>query len=161
MFRKSGHRFSDKDMRHSRRSRAYPVSVQTGYARTSLLGLLEVFEARRWLILLDRHQVALRAQVIGLVPDLDPQVVVRANLGMPFRGDARLARGLLEDRPRLGQRVVVHRDLVINEIAIVLVEEEALVDHALIVRVQRNGGGINDARSLESAGLDVELVVMA
>ena len=62
----------------------------------------------------------------------------------------------LVDRPRTGQRMVVDGDLVVEDVAVRLVEGDALLDDRLVVLVQRNAARLVGARPLEIAGFDFE-----
>src|SRR3954467_403217 len=61
------------------------VSTSRQGARSSLLRLREIRQIRRHLIFLRWHQFALGTAIIGLVADLDPGVVFRANVRVPDR----------------------------------------------------------------------------
>src|SRR5579872_3854499 len=78
-------------------------------AGPSLLALLEVAQIGRGLRLLGRHQVAVRAQHVGLGADLDVIVVLAAIVVAPERP---LLVGLapvgLADGPGPGQSMVEH-----------------------------------------------------
>src|SRR5258706_4789447 len=56
--------------------------------------------------------------------------------------------------PRLGQRVIDGRDVVVEDVGIRLVEVNAFLDDGLIVAVQGQARGVVGARSLEMAGFD-------
>jgi hypothetical protein len=70
------------------------------------------------------------------------------------------AKGLL-DQPRPGQRMIEGGDLVVQQIGIGLVEIDALLDDGLVVGMQRDAGGVEDARPFEAARLDLERIVAA
>src|SRR6266436_7615354 len=52
-------------------------------------------------------------------------------------------------------------DLVMDQVRIGLVEMDALLEHGLVVEMQRKAGGIIGTRALEAARLDFEHVVTA
>src|SRR5262249_14218174 len=101
--------------------------------------LLEITQIRRRLILVSRHQLAIgRVNNVSLIADLDPDVVLWAGLQQPYRARILLAHGLLDFgvRPRHG--VIYHGDLVIERVAVRLVEIEPLLDDGLVVLVKWN-----------------------
>src|SRR5215475_6092569 len=57
--------------------------------------------------------------------------------------------------------MVEDRHLVMQEVLVGLVEENALLDDRFIVLVQRNSGQIEVPRSLEMAGFDLQEIVAA
>jgi len=57
--------------------------------------------------------------------------------------------------------VIDHREIVMQDIGISLVEINPLLEDGLIVPVQRQSAGVVGARALEAAGLDLEQVVAA
>src|SRR5260370_1457117 len=86
---------------------------------SSLLGrpiLLEIFPIRRRLILLDRHDVALRVLEIQLAPDRHPGIILGA---IVFLED-RIVLAAIEPRylPGLGEGVVEGGDLVAQDVLI-------------------------------------------
>src|SRR5215472_13460746 len=122
--------------------------------------LLEISQIGGRLVLLLRHQHALGAEVVALVADRDVALSVGADIFAPFRPRPAGAAEALGDRPGPGQRMVDHRDLVAQNVAVGAVEIEELLDDALVVGMQRNAARVVDARALEAAGLDLERVVM-
>jgi hypothetical protein len=80
-----------------------------------------------------------------LVFDLDPRIVSRADRRAPERSSLRVALGLLGDRPRSRQCAVVHRDLVIEDVLVGLVEKNTLLDDGVAVLVKRQAARIVNA----------------
>src|SRR5262245_39461084 len=111
--------------------------AMTRRARRSLLELvlLEVAQARRRLVLAGRHQQAVGAQEILLLSDLHLVLVLAADglepgcLSLPMIGP--------RHRPWARERIIDHRDVVTQDVWVVLVESDALVHHGSIVRVER------------------------
>src|SRR5262249_60819193 len=68
---------------------------------------------------------------------------------------------VLDDRPRARQRIVDRGDFVMQDVPIAFVEIDPLGDDSPIVLVQGNAAGIEGARTLHIAGLDLEHVVAA
>src|SRR5215475_6569538 len=93
----------------------------------------EVLQVRRRLVLAGRHQLAVSAEEVVLVLDLDPRVFFRTHRGAPERPCFRRALGFLGDRPWSRQCAVDHGDLVIEDVLVGLVEIDALLDDALTV----------------------------
>src|SRR5262249_12302823 len=109
------------------------------YATPSLPRLLEITQIRRGLILIGRHQLAVgHVDNVGLVADLDPNVVFGTGLQQPHRARIRLADGIpaFGVGPRHG--VIYYGDLVIERIAVSLVEIEPLLDDGLVCFVKWN-----------------------
>jgi hypothetical protein len=97
----------------------------------SLLRWLEITQIRRRLILVGRHQLAVDPfGNVGLVADLDPDVVQRAVLQAPHRPRIGLADGLLNLGVRPRHVVIDHRDLVIERVAVGLVEIDPFLQDA-------------------------------
>src|SRR5258706_7755895 len=63
--------------------------------------------------------------------------------------------------PRLRIGMIDGRDPVMQAIAIGRVEENALLDDGLIVRMERQPAGVDRARALHAAGLDLERAIAA
>ena len=57
--------------------------------------------------------------------------------------------------------MVIHRDLVMQEVLVCLIEIEALLEDRLVVVMQRQAGSVVVARPLETAGLHFEHVIAA
>src|SRR6267142_982435 len=117
--------------------------------------LLEIAQIRRGLILVGRHQLAIGGvNNVSLIADLDPNVVLRAGLQQPHRARILLADGLLDFGvgPRHG--VIYHGDLVIERVAVGLVEIEPLLDVGLVVLVKGNAGNFISAWTPQVSGLD-------
>src|SRR5215813_2560156 len=101
--------------------------------------LPEITQVRRGLILIGRHQLAIGpVNNVSLVADLEPNVVQWTGLQQPHRARILLADGLLDFGvgPRHG--VIYHGDLVIERVAVALVEIEPLLDDGLVVLVKWN-----------------------
>ena len=89
-------------------------------------------------------------------------VVLAAIILDPNRPRIGFAAITLGHGPRTRQRVVDHRDFVVEGAGVGLVEENSLLDDGLIVPVQRNSAGVISAgRTVEAAGLDFKHVVAA
>src|SRR6266567_8409689 len=121
--------------------------------------LFEIFQLRRRLVLLGRPERAVLADVVILLADADVMVAFRAVVIEPHR--IALATISLENRPGTRQGIVDGGDLVVQKIVVGLVEIDALLHQGLVVLVQRNAAGIEGARTLETAGLDLEQVETA
>src|SRR5262249_25321541 len=120
---------------------------------------IEVAQIGRCLVLLGRHQIAVHAAQVGLLAEKHIAVVLGADVLDPGRvADASVAPG---HRPGSGQGVIERGDLVAQHVVVGLVEEQPLLDHRLIVLVQRNSARVEDARPLERAGLDFEHAMAA
>ena len=116
--------------------------------------LREIPRIRRRLILAGRHQQPLRAQVIGIIADLDHGVLGRTGLLVPDRLRIGIAPvgAVLGPRPRQG--MVERRDVVVEQILVGLVEIDALLDDGLIVGVERDALRIIGVRRADKARLD-------
>src|SRR5215470_10421047 len=93
-----------------------------GWNWLSLLRLIEVLEVRRPLVLLGGHQLAGTVEHVVLVLDVDLKVVLVADRLDPDR--LALATHALGDCPWPSERVVVNRDLIVEDIWIRFVEIE-------------------------------------
>src|SRR5260370_25669539 len=82
----------------------------------SLLGLLEISQIRRRLVLLGGHQIAVRAQHIALVADVDELLTLGAYILDPDRPRICVAAVGLVHRPRTPQSTIDHCDVVMQEI---------------------------------------------
>src|SRR6266581_5066112 len=78
----------------------------------------EVLQVRRRLVLTGRHQLAVGAEEVVLVLDLDPRVLLCAHRRTPEWPRVRRALRLLGDRPGSRQRIVEDRDLVIEDVLV-------------------------------------------
>src|SRR5215470_11498782 len=78
--------------------------------------LLEISQVGRRLVLLCRHQVAVRAHHIDLLPDADMLVALGTNGLDPDR--TAHAMVALDDRPGTGQSMVDGRDFVLENVRI-------------------------------------------
>src|SRR5215470_13247048 len=125
----------------------------------SLPALLEIAQVRWRLVLARRHQQAVRAQHVVLLADGDVRIAFGADVLEP--DEVALAAILFDDRPGARERIVDGGDLVDQDVGIALVERDALLDDGLVVLVQRKPGGLEGARALEIARLDLERVVAA
>ena len=111
------------------------------------------------MVLLHRHQVSVGADIVGFVADTHMLAVFRALVLNP--GSIDLPPVRLGDRPRPGQCVIDRGDLVLEELWIVRVEEDPLLDHTLVVEMQRQTGRLIIARAPEPSGLDLKLLEAA
>src|SRR5262245_30515654 len=91
----------------------------------------KILQVRRRLVLAGRHQLAVSAEEVVLVLDLDPRVLLRTHRRAPQRMRLRRALGFLGDRPGPSQRAVMDGDLVIEDVLVGLVEIDALLDDGL------------------------------
>src|SRR5262245_41260445 len=119
---------------------------------------LEMPQVGRLLAFLRRHQEPVGAEEVALLADGDVIVVLRAEIFAPERILLRRAAVALQHLPRPGERIVDDGDLVAQNLAVVLVEIDALLHHRLVVRVQRQAGRIIGAPALDVAGLGLECV---
>src|SRR4029077_3792567 len=82
---------------------------------SSLLArLIEVPQIWRRLVLPGGHQPTVGAEEIAVVADARHRVVPCAGFRVPEGARLGIARGLLGDRPGPRQRIVEHRDLVVD-----------------------------------------------
>src|SRR5712671_2427019 len=125
-----------------------------------LLLLIEIGQVRRRLVWARGHQLAIRAQEVRIVADLDHGVIVGADVGPPER-TLRIAGGLPPDRPRPRQRVVEDRNVVIDDVRVGRIEIEALLDDGFTVAVERNAARVVGARAFQEPRLDFQDVVFA
>src|SRR5215510_6733755 len=121
----------------------------------------EVSQIRRRLILLGRHQEAVGAEEVPLPADLEMGVALGADAVAPDRARVLHAAIFLDRRPRTRERVVECGDLDDEDVRIGLVLVDPFLEHALIIRVQRQSGVVIGAWSLEAARLDLEHAVAA
>src|SRR5262249_20671038 len=99
----------------------------------SLRPFLEISQIWRRLILADRHQHAVAAHEITLSADGDHGIGLDAGALRRARPRIGVARIPLVHGPRPGQCVVDHRDLVMQEVRIGLVEVDALLEDRLVI----------------------------
>src|SRR5580704_18310036 len=129
---------------------------------TSFLRLRKVFLAGRWLPFLGWHQIAVAAHEIIFLADSDIGRSLQAGLPAPVRILLVAMPVGLVDGPGPRQRVIEHRDHVMENVLVVLINEDFLLEDRLIVEGERNPGRVIDARSLErAAGFDLEHVIDA
>src|SRR5215469_2618332 len=117
-------------------------------------GLLEIPQVRGGLLLAGRHQVAVDADEIAFLLE-EHIVVLGAAIGL---GPERLLLAIVvaDDRPGPRIGVIDGGDLVVQAVAVGVVEVDALLDDGLIVGMQRQAAGVEGARALEAARLDLE-----
>src|SRR5215831_6783485 len=127
----------------------------------SLLCLLEVAQVRRGLVPSGRHQQPIRAEEIVFLAEDDLVVAFGAIILAPAWMRTRIASIGLVDRPRLRQGMVDHRDLVMENARIVLVEIEALLEYRLIVEMQRQARSVIGTGTFEAARFDFKHVIAA
>src|SRR5262245_450398 len=129
-------------------------------ASRSIARLIELLQIRRRLALPGRHQKAVRTAEIALLADDDVIIGLGAEIFRPER--IGLAVVVALHGPRAGQGIVDRGDLVMQQVAVGLVDRDALLDDGPVVLVQRKPVGIEVARALERpARLDLEHVVDA
>jgi hypothetical protein len=87
----------------------------------SLLRQNEIEQVRRLLAFFGGHQQSVPAEVIVLLPDEDLRVVFDADRLEPFRQRIGIAQVFAVGGPRPRQRVVDDRDLVVQDVGVVLV----------------------------------------
>src|SRR5215813_10308594 len=122
---------------------------------------LEMPQVGRRLTLLRRHQEAVGTEEVALLADGDVIVVLRTQIFAPERMLLGRPAVALRHRPWPRQRVVDDGDLVAQDVAVALVEIDALLDHRLVVRVQRQAGCIIGAPALDLPSLDLERIELA
>src|SRR6266436_5520339 len=110
---------------------------------------LEISQIGRRLVPAGRHQHAVPTQEIVVVADNDLVVVLRAIKLQPVRTRIRVEHVFLVDGPRLCQRVVDHRELVVKDFRTGLVEMKPLHEDRLIIEVEGQAGCVVGARTLE------------
>ena len=110
----------------------------------------EVFEIGRGLAFLGRHQEAVRADHVVLLAEPDLLVAFLADIFGPERLRAAVVGPM--HRPRPGERVVDHRDVVVHEVTVGLVEVDALLDDGLVVLVERDARAVIGARAAAGRG---------
>src|SRR5262245_29855984 len=101
----------------------------------SLARARKIFEVRRSLALLGRHQQPVAADHVVLPADLHVIVALTADFLNPYRLRIALSAISLEYRPRPYQRMIDHGDFEDKRIGIGLVEMDALFDDGLVVIV--------------------------
>src|SRR6266853_3716776 len=95
--------------------------------RASLPRLLEIPQIRRCLVLFGGHEQPIPAQEIVLRANDDLVVALCAGREAPVRMGVGVAPECLVDAPRPRKGVVEHRDLVVQDVWVVLVEVETLL----------------------------------
>src|SRR5260370_20072108 len=99
----------------------------------SVLWLIEVLQIRRRLVLPGRHHLAGAVEHIVLVTDIDLKIVLGADRLDKDR--VPLAMHGLEHGPWATERVVISRDLVVQDVRIRLVQIQSLLDDGLAIFV--------------------------
>src|SRR5262245_10990058 len=120
---------------------------------------LEVAQIRRRLIFLGRHQEPIGAQHVALPADLDMGIALGTDALAPDRARVLHAAIFLDRAPRARERIVERGDLHHENVRVRLVLVDALLEDALIVRMQRQAGVVIGARPFEPTRLDLEHVV--
>jgi hypothetical protein len=108
-------------------------------------------------IRLGRHQVAVRTHEVIFIAEIDVPVVGAFILEPHALGVAAINPCA---RPRADERVVDGGDVVVQQIRIRFIEIEPLGNDGLVVRVHRRAARVEDTRTPEVAGLDLEHVVV-
>src|ERR1700722_174209 len=131
------------------------------YSRRLVLLLFEIPRVRRRLILAGRHQEPVRAQEIRIIADLHHGVIARAGFLEPDR--LRIGIALIGSilGPWLRQRMIVGRDVVVQQILVGFVEIDPLLDDGLIVLVERNALGVVGVRRADESRLDLKRIILA
>ena len=106
------------------------------WAPRSLLRSFEISQIGRCLILLCRHQEAIRAQEIVFLANDDIHVAFGTVLFHPDRMRVGISLKGLVDTPWPRQSVIEDGDFVMEDVRIVLVEIKPLFKGRLIVEVQ-------------------------
>ena len=101
-----------------------------------LLRLFEISQIGRCLILLCRHQEAIRAQEVVFLANDNIHVALIAVLFHPDRMRIGISLKGLVDTPWPRQSVIEDRDFVMEDVWIALVEMKPLFESRLIVEVQ-------------------------
>src|SRR5260221_197475 len=102
------------------------------------------------------------AEEITLLADADMCISFAANrVAEPSRLVGRDAPVGFVDQPRPGQGMIDGGNVVVQQIRGGLVEIDALLDDGLVVFVQRDAAGVEDAWTLHAAGLNHERVIAA
>src|SRR5258707_5396188 len=129
--------------------------------RSSLLRPVEILQIRRRLIFAGRHQQAIGAEEVVVLADHHMRIVLAADPLAPDRLRIGIAQIVFRHRPRARQSMVNGGDFVVQDARIGFVDVDALLEHALIVLVQRQAACVIGARALEAAAFDFEHVVAA
>src|ERR1700730_18142809 len=130
--------------------------MQTASVSTAILPvvLLEIAQIGRRLVLHGGHQEAVAAEEINLVADADMSISFAASRAAePSRLVGRAAPVGCVHQPRPSQGMVDGGDVVVQQIRVGLVEIDALLDNGLVVFVQWDAAGVEDAWTLHAAGL--------
>src|SRR5258708_20932026 len=135
------------------------VSPPSRTASPSVRWPIEGLQIRGWLVLPGRHQLAGAVQHIVLITNVDLKIVLCADRLDKDR--VSLAVHGLQHSPWSGERVVISRDLVVQDIRIGLVQVQSLLDDGLAILVHWYAASIEGPRILKIAGLDFEHVVAA
>src|SRR5580658_257603 len=84
----------------------------------SLLRLIEISRIRRRLVLFERHQIAVLADPVGLVPDADEWDLLVAIILRPVRQRVEVAMVGLHHSPGPCQRMIRYGDFIMKEVAV-------------------------------------------
>src|SRR6202051_302803 len=142
-----------------RRPSSMAASAAVPARPSSLPSLIEIFQIRRRLVLLDRHQHPVRAPEIHFLADKDMRVALAAAvLGPNHVLDAAV---VLDGRPWPRQGIIHRGHFVVKQVRIGSIEIEALLDHALVVACGRHAALVPGAGPPQETGLDFERVVTA
>src|SRR5258708_3099219 len=130
--------------------------MQSASAWTPLpVVLLEITQIGRRLVLHGGHQEAVAAEVINLLADADMCISFAANrVAEPSRLVGRDASVGFVYKPRAGQGMIDGGNVGVPANRVGLVEIDALLDNGLVVLVQRDAAGVEDAWTLHAAGLN-------
>src|SRR5262249_40433509 len=126
---------------------------------TLFLRLIEIFQIRWRLILLDRHDRAVAAEVVDLLADGDPGLTFDAVVLSP--PDPLCATVVLHHGPGPRQRIVGCGHHIVENAWLVRVNEQALLDDALVVVSHRHAALVPGARIAHMPGFDQQLVETA
>src|SRR6266511_2496972 len=131
-----------------------PIGRRRAMACSCCTALLKMPQVRRRLVLPGRHQVSVGAKDVVFAADLNVAVVLLADVFRPDRLLGRQPAIAALHRPRPRQRIVDGCDLGMEHVRIGLVGIDPLLDHRLLVLVERDAAVVVAVRALDATGLD-------
>src|SRR5262249_17510444 len=124
--------------------------------------LLEIAQIRRRLVLHSGHQEAVAAEEVNLLTDPDMSILFAANrVAEPGRLVGRGAPVGFVYQPWPGQSMIDGGDVIVQQIRVGLIEIDALLNDGLVVFVQRDAAGVENAWTLHATRLNHECVIAA